>query len=79
MEFPVALNMFAADRAGLAAMPLPERARGLNPTIDPYEYSFARPLRGRGVPVNRLSPQDRKLRRPLKFAGQVAGSTETTR
>lgn len=40
VEFPVALNMFDADREGMDAMPLLERERILNATVDLYEYFF---------------------------------------
>jgi hypothetical protein len=40
VEFPVALNMFDADRQGMEAMPLLERERILNATVDLYEYFF---------------------------------------
>lgn len=40
VEYPVALNMFDADRAGMEGMPLLERERILNATVDLYEYFF---------------------------------------
>jgi hypothetical protein len=40
VEFPVALNMFDADRESMDAMPLLERERILNATVDLYEYFF---------------------------------------
>jgi hypothetical protein len=40
VEFPVALNMFDADRQSMEAMPLLERERILNATVDLYEYFF---------------------------------------
>jgi hypothetical protein len=40
VEFPVALNMFDFNREGVAALPLVERERILNGTIELYEYFF---------------------------------------
>jgi len=40
VEFPVALNMFDADLKGMETMPLLERERILNATVDLYEYFF---------------------------------------
>lgn len=40
VEFPVALNMFDFDREGVGALPLVERERILNGTIELYEYFF---------------------------------------
>lgn len=40
VEFPVALNMFDADREGMDELPLLERERILNATVDLYEYFF---------------------------------------
>lgn len=40
VEYPAALNMFDADRERLGTMPLLERERVLNATVDLYEYFF---------------------------------------
>jgi hypothetical protein len=40
VEFPVALNMFDFNREGVEALPLVERERILNGTIELYEYFF---------------------------------------
>jgi hypothetical protein len=40
VEFPVALNMFDFNREGVAALPMVERERILNGTIELYEYFF---------------------------------------
>lgn len=40
VEYPVALNMFDFDRGGMERLPLVDRERILNATIDLYEYFF---------------------------------------
>lgn len=40
VEYPVALNMFDFDRGGMERLPLVDRERLLNATIDLYEYFF---------------------------------------
>ncbi|MDP2331832.1 MAG: hypothetical protein Q8M19_14170 [Reyranella sp.] len=40
VEFPVALNMFDFNREGVAELPLVDRERILNGTIELYEYFF---------------------------------------
>jgi hypothetical protein len=40
VEYPVALNMFDFDRGSLEKLPLIDRERVLNATIDLYEYFF---------------------------------------
>lgn len=40
VEYPVALNMFDFDRGGMERLPLVERERLLNATVDLYQYFF---------------------------------------
>lgn len=40
VEYPVALNMFDFDRGGMERLPMVDRERLLNATIDLYEYFF---------------------------------------